>query len=138
MQLGLARLALDCELVRQYLGSSDREASVIPGAVLLMPIVMSWQLPSRSSNFPAGQTQAFWEAEPRLLVVECLREESQRLQLVIPSSDFHFPFSQGSQVVPMSVSPALQVQEPSALATKVSRQTQVCANSLKVMCCGQS
>ena len=54
-----------------------------------------------------------------------LRVSSQREQLVTPIDDFHFPFSQGSQEVPMRVSPALQVHElPSPILKKVGMQSQ--------------
>ena len=55
------------------------------------------------------------EVEPGFSVIPPLRVSSQREQLVTPIEDFHFPFSQGSQEVPMRVSPELQVQEESSL-----------------------
>ena len=63
-----------------------------------------------------------------------MRVSSQREQLVTPINDFHFPFSQGSQEVPIRVSPALQVHEElsSPILEKDGMQSQEDgANSLK-------
>ena len=66
-----------------------------------------------------------------------LRVSSQREQLVTPIDVFHFPFSQGSQEVPMRVSPALQVHELSSpILEKDGMQSQDCS-SFGVSCWGQ-
>ena len=67
-----------------------------------------------------------------------LRVSSQREQLVTPMTDFHFPFSQASQEVPIRVSPALQEHEsPSPILEKDGMQSQDCVSSFGVSCWGQ-
>ena len=75
--------------------------------------------------------------EPLRAVMAPLRVSSQRVQLVTPMEDFHFPFSHGAQEVPMRVSPALQVHEESSpILEKDGIQSQDCS-SFGVSCWGQ-
>jgi hypothetical protein len=77
------------------------------------------------------------DVEPLRAVTAPLRVSSQRVRLVTPIEDFHFPFSQGSQEVPMRVSPALQVHEESSpILEKDGIQSQDCS-SFWVSCWGQ-
>ena len=77
------------------------------------------------------------DVEPLRAVMAPLRVSSQRVQLMTPIEDFHFPFSQGSQEVPIRVSPALQVHEESSpILEKDGMQSQDCS-SFGVSCWGQ-
>ena len=76
--------------------------------------------------------------EPGFSVIPPLRVSSQREQLVTPIEVFHFPFSHGSQEVPMRVSPAIHVQEESSpILEKDGMQSQEDgASSLNSSYCG--
>ena len=100
--------------VLHHPGKSVRASSVKPSTSFLMPSTISMHLPSPLSYVAIGQMQEDEEVEPGFSVMDPFRVSSQREQLVTPIDDFHFPFSQGSQEVPMRVSPALHVHELSS------------------------